>query len=78
MRCWVSYRRRGGLDHAVFQLAVGHQGADRLPAAVAGRDQRAYGEFVRQLVRHCAGRVRYWQCDNEPSNTPVYVTGPGG
>jgi hypothetical protein len=23
---------------------------------------------VDRLVRHCAGRVRYWQCDNEPSN----------
>ncbi|MEU8269308.1 hypothetical protein AB0B89_19360 [Sphaerisporangium sp. NPDC049002] len=38
--------------------------------------------FVREVVRHCAGRVRYWQCDNEPSNTgllwagtaPGYVT----
>ena len=32
-------------------------------------DQDAYGEFVRQVVRRCAGRVRYWQCNNEPSNT---------
>ena len=28
-------RRRGGLDHAVLQLAVGHPGGDRLPAPVA-------------------------------------------
>ena len=39
------------------------------------RDQRAYGEFVRELVRHCAGRVRYWQCDNEPSNTDLLWAG---
>ncbi len=23
---------------------------------------------MRRLATHCAGRVRYWQCDNEPSN----------
>jgi len=34
-------------------------------------DLGAYGEFVRQVVRHCAGRVRYWQCNNEPSNTDL-------
>ena len=42
--------------------------------------QRAYAGFVRQLVRHCAdrvgpGRVRYWQCDNEPSNTDLLWAG---
>ena len=54
---------------------------DFLPPSPA-LDQDAYGEFVRQVVRHCAGRVQYWQCDNEPSNTsllwagtaPEYVT----
>jgi len=38
-------------------------------------DQRAYGEFVRRVVRHCAGRVRYWQCNNEPSNTDLLWAG---
>ena len=34
-------------------------------------DQRAYAEFVRRVVRRCRGRVRYWQCNNEPSNTDL-------
>ncbi len=50
------------------------QPTDFLPPSPA-RDQRAYGEFVRQVVRHCAGRVRYWQCDNEPSNTDLLWAG---
>lgn len=25
-----------------------------------------YRRFVRELVRHCDGAVRYWQCENEP------------
>src|SRR5262249_51094422 len=52
-----------------------------LPPSPAN-DIDAYAEFVRRLVRHCGGRVRFWQCDNEPSNTgmlwagtaPEYVT----
>jgi hypothetical protein len=28
----------------------------------------AYYEFVHRLVQHCDGRVRFWQCDNEPNN----------
>jgi hypothetical protein len=27
-----------------------------------------YARFVSQLVTHCQGRVRYWQCENEPTN----------
>src|SRR5207248_752765 len=51
------------------------QPTDFLPPSPA-RDQRAYAGFVRQVVRHCVdqvggGRVRYWQCDNEPSNTDL-------
>jgi hypothetical protein len=43
-------------------------------------DQRAYAGFVGQVVRRCvdrvgAGRVRYWQCDNEPSNTGLLWAG---
>jgi hypothetical protein len=38
-------------------------------------DQHAYGGFVRQVVRHCGGRVRYWQCNNEPSNTDLLWSG---
>ncbi|MGZ4666349.1 MAG: hypothetical protein ACXV5Q_15290 [Frankiaceae bacterium] len=50
------------------------QPTDFLPPSPA-RDQGVYGEFVRQVVRHCGGRVRYWQCDNEPSNTDLLWAG---
>ena len=57
------------------------QPTDFLPPSPA-HDINAYGEFIRRLVRRCDGRVRFWQCDNEPSNTellwagtaPEYVT----
>jgi hypothetical protein len=45
-----------------------------LPPSPAA-DIDAYAEFVRRLVGHCAGRVRYWQCDNEPSNTGLLWAG---
>jgi hypothetical protein len=48
--------------------------SDFLPPSPA-RDQGAYGEFVRRMVGHCGGRVRYWQCDNEPSNTDLLWAG---
>jgi len=47
---------------------------DFLPPSPAS-DQRAYAEFVRRVVRRCGGRVRYWQCDNEPSNTDLLWAG---
>ena len=50
------------------------QPTDFLPPSPA-RDQDAYARFVRQIVRRCAGRVRYWQCDNEPSNTGLLWAG---
>jgi hypothetical protein len=43
------------------------QATDFLPPSPA-KDLEAYHRFVDRLVRHCAGRVRNWQCDNEPSN----------
>jgi hypothetical protein len=45
-----------------------------LPPSPA-KDIDAYAEFVRRLVRNCAGRVRYWQCDNEPSNAGLLWAG---
>jgi hypothetical protein len=30
---------------------------------------------VDRLVRRCAGRVHYWQCDNEPSNVGLTWAG---
>jgi hypothetical protein len=50
------------------------QPTDFLPPSPA-KDQRAYGEFVRRVVRRFGGRVRYWQCDNEPSNTDLLWAG---
>ena len=55
------------------------QPTDFLPPSPA-LDRRAYAEFVRRVVRRCvdragAGRVRYWQCDNEPSNTGLLWAG---
>jgi hypothetical protein len=50
------------------------QQTDFLPPSPA-HDLAVYGEFVRRLVCHCAGRVRYWQCDNEPSNVGLLWSG---
>jgi hypothetical protein len=45
-----------------------------LPPSPA-KDPAAYHRFVDRLVRHCAGRVHYWQCDNEPSNVGLTWAG---
>jgi hypothetical protein len=37
-------------------------------------DLEDYHRFIRDLVRHCNGRVRYWQNDGEP-NSPVFWSG---
>lgn len=47
---------------------------DFLPPSPA-LDDGAYATFVDALVRRCAGRVRYWQCDNEPSNAGLLWAG---
>jgi hypothetical protein len=47
---------------------------DFLPPSPA-QDLAAYADFVRRTVAHCGGRVRYWQCDNEPSNTELLWAG---
>jgi hypothetical protein len=50
------------------------QPSDFLPPSPA-KDLAQYGEFVRRLVAHSGGRVAYWQCDNEPSNTGLLWAG---
>ena len=50
------------------------QATDFLPPSPA-KDLEAYRRFVDRLVRHCAGRVRYWQCDNEPSSVGLLWAG---
>ncbi|HEY8283646.1 MAG TPA: hypothetical protein VIJ28_04605, partial [Chloroflexota bacterium] len=47
---------------------------DFLPPAPA-KDNDTYHRFVRALAIHCAGRVQYWQCNNEPSNLGLLWTG---
>lgn len=37
-------------------------------------DPAAYRRAVGALVAHCGGRVRYWQCENEPCNA-LFWTG---
>ena len=50
------------------------QATDFLPPSPA-KDLEAYRRFVDRLVRHCGGRVHYWQCDNEPSNVGLTWAG---
>ena len=50
------------------------QPTDFLPPSPA-RDLDAYHRFVHRLVRHCGGRVRWWQCDNEPCNVGLTWAG---
>ena len=45
-----------------------------LPPSPA-KDLHAYRDFVHRLVSHCAGRVQFWQCDNEPSNVGLLWAG---
>lgn len=47
---------------------------DFLPSSPA-KDDEAFHRFVSALVSRCAGRVRYWQCNNEPSNTGLLWAG---
>jgi len=47
---------------------------DFLPPSPAN-DVHAYGNFIKKTVEHCQGRVRFWQCDNEPSNTALLWSG---
>ena len=48
--------------------------SDFLPSSPA-TDAEAYHRFVRELVSRCAGRVSYWQCNNEPSNVDLLWAG---
>ncbi|WP_405407316.1 hypothetical protein [Streptomyces decoyicus] len=45
-----------------------------LPSSPAD-DLRRYERFVSDLVTRCRGRVDYWQCNNEPSNTGLLWAG---
>ncbi|MFI8790338.1 hypothetical protein [Streptomyces sp. NPDC055105] len=45
-----------------------------LPSSPA-RDTAQYARFVSHLVTRCRGRIDYWQCNNEPSNTGLLWDG---
>lgn len=45
-----------------------------LPSSPANDDAQ-YARFVDRLVTRCRGRVEYWQCGNEPSNTGLLWDG---
>ncbi|MFF2846173.1 hypothetical protein ACFVT5_07565 [Streptomyces sp. NPDC058001] len=47
---------------------------DFLPSSPA-KDTERYARFVGELVTRCRGRVEYWQCNNEPSNTGMLWAG---
>jgi hypothetical protein len=50
------------------------QATDFLPSSPA-KDEEAFYRFVQALVSRCAGRVQYWQCNNEPSNVGLLWAG---
>jgi hypothetical protein len=45
---------------------------DFLPASPP-RDSAAYQQFIAALVTRCAGKIAYWQCNNEPSNPGLWM-----
>ena len=52
------------------------ESTDFLPPSPA-TDEATFDRFVRALVSRCGGRVRYWQCNNEPSNVGLLWAGTG-
>lgn len=50
------------------------QPTDAMPPSPP-KDPAQYATFVRTLVEHTRGRVTYWQCENEPSNTDLLWAG---
>src|SRR5262249_19720963 len=54
------------------QWAVKRPSAMLPPSPAKNPDD--YYRFVYDLVKHCKGRVRYWQNDSEPNN-PIYWSG---
>ncbi len=42
------------------------------------KDARDYANFVRRLVKHYAGQIRYWEFWNEPNNTDFFYWLEGG
>ena len=65
-------------DEGLISLFSASEWATRRPAAMLppspAKNPDDYYRFVRELVKHAKGRVKYWQNDCEPNN-PVYWSG---
>jgi len=65
-------------EEGLISLFSSSQWAVKRPAALLppspARNPDDYYRFVYELVKHCRGRVRYWQNDSEPNN-PIYWSG---
>jgi hypothetical protein len=65
-------------EEGLIALFSSSQWAVKRPAALLppspARNPDDYYRFVKALVGHCKGRVRYWQNDCEPNN-PIYWSG---
>jgi hypothetical protein len=67
-------------DEAWIQVCSSSPWATRRPATTwflppsPAKDIDQYRHFVDELVRHCAHRIRLWQCENEPC-TPLLWSG---
>ncbi len=65
-------------DEGLIALFSSSQWAVQKPAAMLppspASNPEDYYRFVFDLVKHCKGRVRYWQNDAEP-NDPIYWSG---
>ncbi len=65
-------------EEGLIALFSSSQWATRQPSAILppspAKNPDDYYRFVYDLVKHCKGRVRYWQNDSEPNN-PIYWSG---
>lgn len=65
-------------EEGLISLFTTSQWATARPSAMLppspAKDLEEYYRFVFETVKHCRGRVRYWQNDAEPNN-PIYWSG---
>lgn len=65
-------------EEGLLALFSSSQWATRQPSALLppspAKNLDDYYRFVYDVVKHCRGRVRYWQNDSEPNN-PIYWSG---
>jgi len=68
----------GSPDEGLVGIFSSSQWAVERPSALLppspAKNPDDYYRFIYDLVKHCKGRVRYWQNDSEPNN-PVYWSG---